>query len=181
MLWVHKAEGIFEMTTSITKPMTEPQFSYLIKLVGQAYADNAALRSAKLVEAAGYDFGAASAAIDALKAKLSGTPAAKPVKQMPAYVPPFGHYVIDGDTVQIKQPKHAGGPIYVFKNDCYVGAVGFKGNAVIASLDTPEKAHAAVVAYAQITGKCGVCNTKLTNPKSIAAGIGPICAKNYGM
>lgn len=174
------------MKTTSAKPMTEPQFTFLIKLIGQAYADNAALRSAKLVEAAGYDFAAASGAIDILKAKVYGTPGApkKPVAAMPAYVPPFGYYVIDGKIVQIKKPKFAGAPIYVYVDGNYAGAVGFKANAIIAPLDTPEKAYAAVIAYAAKTAesgtaKCGVCNTKLTDPKSIAAGIGPVCAKQY--
>lgn len=166
-----------------TKPMTEPQFGYLCKLIGQAYAADAAARSAELLKAAGYDFGSASVAIDALKAKVYGEPGqpkTKPVAVMPEYVPPFGSYLVDGSIVEIKKPKYTGGPIYVYKDGGYAGAVGFKGNAIIAPLSTLDIAHAAVIAYAKVTGKCGVCHTKLTDPKSIAAGIGPHCAKKYG-
>ena len=37
----------------------------------------------------------------------------------------------------------------------------------------------AVKAYAKITGRCGVCNRKLEDPDSVAAGIGPICAQGF--
>lgn len=154
------------MPTTGTKPMTEPQFKFLIGLIGQAYAGNATLRAAKLVEAAGYDFSTASTQIDHLKAKVFGTPGqpkAKPVAIMPEYVPPFGSYLIDGSIVDVKKPKYDGAPIYVYKDGAYAGAVGFKANAIIASLDSDETAHAAVIAYAKATGKCGVCHTKLTD------------------
>lgn len=34
--------------------------------------------------------------------------------------------------------------------------------------------------YGREIGRCGVCNRTLTQPESIAAGIGPICAANTG-
>jgi hypothetical protein len=38
---------------------------------------------------------------------------------------------------------------------------------------------AAVIAYGQKTGTCGCCGRKLTNPDSIEAGIGPVCASKF--
>jgi hypothetical protein len=38
---------------------------------------------------------------------------------------------------------------------------------------------AAVIAYGRKTGTCGCCGRKLTNPVSIEAGIGPICASKF--
>lgn len=38
---------------------------------------------------------------------------------------------------------------------------------------------AAVIAYGRKTGTCGCCGRKLTNPASIEAGIGPICASRF--
>ena len=38
----------------------------------------------------------------------------------------------------------------------------------------------ALVAYGLSTGTCGVCSRKLTNPESIAEGIGPVCAAKAG-
>lgn len=39
-------------------------------------------------------------------------------------------------------------------------------------------AHAKI--HGQRYGKCSVCNRDLTDPESIEAGIGPICASNFG-
>ena len=41
--------------------------------------------------------------------------------------------------------------------------------------------NAAGKMYAQQSGKCYVCNRLLTNPLSIASGIGPICASRIGV
>lgn len=35
----------------------------------------------------------------------------------------------------------------------------------------------ALVAYGRLTGVCGVCGRKLTDPESVRAGIGPVCAE----
>lgn len=37
------------------------------------------------------------------------------------------------------------------------------------------------VAYGKQTGKCCICARELTDPASVEAGIGPICASNWGM
>ena len=37
----------------------------------------------------------------------------------------------------------------------------------------------AAVRYGRATGSCGCCGRELTDPKSIAAGIGPICSENW--
>jgi hypothetical protein len=159
-------------------PMTEAQFGFLIKLITQAHP-NPASRSAALVSAAGFDFPTASAAIDALKATVKGMPAPAPV--LPAYLPPFGHYLIDGKHVHVKAAKYGTAPL-VIVDETWLGVVGkhASATAAIAKLDSVEAAYAYVVAYAEKTHKCGVCNTKLTDPKSIAAKIGPVCAKKYG-
>lgn len=40
--------------------------------------------------------------------------------------------------------------------------------------------HAAVVKYAALTDRCGVCNTHLEDETSIARGMGPVCAAKFG-
>lgn len=39
---------------------------------------------------------------------------------------------------------------------------------------------AAALSFGRRTGRCSVCSRTLTDPKSIAAGIGPICAERFG-
>lgn len=164
-------------------PMTEAQFSYLIKLITQAHTDPAG-RANALVTSAGFNFAQASAAIDGLKATLKLQPPAAaptPAPVIPAYLPPFGHYLIDGKHVHVKQPKWGAMPL-VIVNEVWLGVVAkhAAATAAIAKLDSAEAAYGYVVAFAKATSKCGVCHTKLTDPKSIAAGIGPWCAKKYG-
>lgn len=43
-----------------------------------------------------------------------------------------------------------------------------------------EHAQLFAVAYGKRTGRCGICGRELTDPASIAAGIGPICAQRFG-
>lgn len=38
----------------------------------------------------------------------------------------------------------------------------------------------AAIAYGRTSGECSICGRELTNKESIALGIGPICAGNYG-
>jgi hypothetical protein len=178
------------MTTQTTKVMTEPQFKYLIKLTGMAYASDAKVRAAQLIALAGLDFAGASTRIDELKAIVYKTPAVHTpayapkvaeAKVIPAYVPPFGSYMIRGVEVEIKKPKYSWGSPSVIVDGKYVGYVGqSKANAAFSALQNESDALSAVIQYAKVTHKCGVCHTKLTDPKSIAAGIGPVCAKKYG-
>lgn len=166
-------------------PMTEPQFSYLIGLIGKVYAGDAAGRTKALLEAAGLDFNGASAKIDLYKAADKGTPAAvatvAAVQQVLGYDIPAGHYMVDGQHVWVKKGKY-GGP-----KSLEVGGKWFaylSGQKAIAWLNehlaTEETAYACVLEYSKVTHKCGVCNTKLTDPKSITAGIGPQCKSKYG-
>lgn len=175
------------MTTQTHKTMTEPQFKYLIKLTGQAYSATPAIRAAKLIELAGLDFTSASARIDELKVIVFGTPktvsytpkAAEP-KVIPAYVPPCGSYMVRGVEVELKKPKYSWATPSVIVDGKYVGYVGqAKANAAFSALQSEADALDAVVAYAKVTHKCGVCHKALTDPVSIANGIGPVCAKKY--
>ena len=47
-------------------------------------------------------------------------------------------------------------------------------------LNVADDVLAAAVAYGQETGQCSACGRELTNPESIAAAIGPICADRFG-
>jgi hypothetical protein len=49
-------------------------------------------------------------------------------------------------------------------------------DALRSIMDDPK---AAAVAYGQLVGKCAICNRTLEDADSIAAGIGPICAKRF--
>lgn len=77
------------------------------------------------------------------------------------------------------------GGLYIFENKNYVGKITKDGVAVdienedILNLleDANENLIELAKAYGYETGCCSVCNIKLSDPISIALGIGPICLK----
>jgi Family of unknown function (DUF6011) len=81
------------------------------------------------------------------------------------------------------------GAVYVKEGDLYLGKV--LGGRFQKSRDcSPEKAveivdfaadpHTAAVAYGKQFGRCAVCAKELSDPDSVARGIGPVCAERYG-
>ena len=53
-------------------------------------------------------------------------------------------------------------------------------DAVLAILRTCADPHAEAIAYGKEFGVCCCCNRTLTDPKSVAKGIGPVCEKTFG-
>ena len=53
------------------------------------------------------------------------------------------------------------------------------GDHAAALLDILRDPAAAAARYGLELGRCGVCNTELTDPESRALGIGPVCRKRY--
>lgn len=99
------------------------------------------------------------------------------------------------ERVAVKQSKHAG-VLYVY--DRLVGGErgGYAGKIVDGKFVRTREANpdlgealravaadpvAAAVAYGRSTGTCCLCGRELTDPDSVRAGIGPICAGNWGM
>lgn len=81
------------------------------------------------------------------------------------------------------------GAIYVKQDAEYLGKIqkskfiarptcGEERSARIIELASDPAA--AAKAHGLKTGVCSCCGRGLTDPKSVAAGIGPVCAKNYG-
>lgn len=59
----------------------------------------------------------------------------------------------------------------------YMGTQGSAG-AILARI--AEHPRAAAMLYGEVTGHCPKCGAELTDPKSVAAKIGPVCAKTWG-
>lgn len=59
---------------------------------------------------------------------------------------------------------------------------GVKIAAIVAELTTIEADPAkAITDHGKVTGVCGCCGRTLTDPASVEAGIGPVCAKKFGI
>lgn len=89
-------------------------------------------------------------------------------------------------------PEHGrnAGSLYVTKDGEYFGKL--TGGKFFATREAPEtiieqlrelaKDPLAVgVAYGRMTGRCCACGRELTDPVSVANGIGPICESNWGL
>jgi hypothetical protein len=81
------------------------------------------------------------------------------------------------------------GAIYVKSEGVYLGKV--VGGKLFTSRDASQDnvtqmtevladPRSAAIAYGKTFGKCSVCNKDLSDPESVAQGIGPICAKRFG-
>lgn len=97
-----------------------------------------------------------------------------------------GEYVFKLATAVSNNP----GFLYVYKDRAYMGKISPAGK-LIASHDASATTiaeiteigrdpFAAAVSHGRLTGKCSICGRELTDPKSIAAAIGPTCAKGMG-
>jgi len=99
---------------------------------------------------------------------------------------------LDLDTFDFKPAKATGknpGAIYVCEAGEYLGKVvagkfhasrecgDERRERILAAAADP---HAAAIAFGKRTGTCSCCRRTLTDPNSIAAGIGPICATKHG-
>jgi hypothetical protein len=81
------------------------------------------------------------------------------------------------------------GALYVTEHGQYLGKVmGGRFFKVRECGDTQEQQVVALIndpvgaaeAYGHLTGHCCICSRELTNPESVARGIGPICADKFG-
>lgn len=81
------------------------------------------------------------------------------------------------------------GAVYVTRDGAYLGKIAagkfmrsFECDAVIETevVKVASDPRQAAIAYGQKFGSCSCCGRELTNPESIALGIGPVCASKFG-
>lgn len=81
------------------------------------------------------------------------------------------------------------GCIYVKAGETYLGKITPEGRLQTSRDGGAREAEivevckdplAAAKLYGIQTGRCGCCGRELTDPESVAAGIGPVCAERYG-
>lgn len=97
-----------------------------------------------------------------------------------------GEFVFSYAGEDSKNPGH----VYIKLGGNYKGKITpagkFFGVREITSAETAEVARigrdplAAAIEHGRLTGACAICSRKLTDPKSVERGIGPICAENFG-
>jgi hypothetical protein len=128
----------------------------------------------------------ASAIIDALKI-LPAKPVAAPAPRADAASVPDGKYALVGEdgilrfyqVDNVTSGKWAGWTfVKVQAGSDYFPIKGNAKTAILAKIAADPKA--AMARYGHELGHCGKCGRELTNPESILAGLGPICAGRLG-
>lgn len=155
---------------------SEAAFGYMVKLIGQAFAGQPQHKHTLLVEAAGFTAQQVSDTIDKLKKGLAAAEPA-PVTTLANGKTIAGTYLVDGKIYKVKIGKGSGAPYLLAEDGTYLGAK--KGNAPAILAKIAADGMDLAIAYGKATGVCGMCNTKLTHPKAVAAGIGPDCSMNH--
>jgi hypothetical protein len=181
------------MTTTTHRPATEKQVAFVRTLIGQVCSAEIALDPENGPEAAlaleqgieeaielnEFALTDASATIERLKARLSylrakGACAAAKAPKSPLV--DVGFYYADG-TVYRVVPNQAKTSRYAKRLNFATGqwnyAAGVIGRLTAADALTTEQAAALGHQY----DRCVCCGAELSDPDSVARGIGPVCAK----
>ena len=161
-----------------TGPASEAAFAFAVKLIKQAHTDPGN-RAEALLALAEANAGQVSVLIDMLKVVVAGqksSTAANAVMDKIAKQPIAGWYLVDGTKYQVKISKLSKIAYLLTEDGGYMGA---KGHAEPILAKIAATGMDLAIAYGKATGTCGICSKTLTDPKSIEAGIGPVCAKKF--
>jgi hypothetical protein len=112
-----------------------------------------------------------------LRAQEAGIPAQRVAEPRPEV--PSGRYAVAGEDGHTKfyrvANKDGHYTVYVFASTAQHRIQGWSAAKAILRKIEADGPQAAMIRFGLEMGSCGKCGTKLTDPESIAAGIGPIC------
>lgn len=166
-------------TTYVHTPASDKQIAFLTKLVAER-PEHANVDIPALV-ARGLDKRTASLMIDGILKSTAPKPRTD-VADVPA-----GYYALvngnDGKTYffKVDRPTEGKWAGYTFlrrisgENELKVGRT--EQNQILAAI--ARNPLEAAKRYGHETGSCGICHRRLTDAKSVAEGIGPVCAKKF--
>lgn len=181
-------------TQTAPKPVTEAQTRFLRRLAHEVTGDGDGYVAAiNKKYADGLTTTAASAEIKHLKSLQGGArPLVQPKQKKAAATTsaPAGRYAVDlpddGGSLLVEVSKPSSGPWagYTFVKTVPLmsevapepikGAVAVK---VLAAIEDNPRGCAGM--YGRITGRCGQCNRRLSDPSSISLGVGPECMGRF--
>lgn len=156
---------------STVYPASEKQVTFLTRLLSEkAISDET---RAKIGDPSTLEGKTASKVIDWLL-KQPGAAGAEAMVKANIAALDVGMYAKEGEIYRVKRSKSSGN-LYavILRGSFFDYAPGALRTLAPEDRMTLEQAKA----YGQQTGICCVCAAVLTDPKSIAAGIGPICGK----
>lgn len=182
------------MTTLTHKfyPATTRQVEYIEDLLPQGGLTDKELNSARAELEDGLDKQTASAWIERLLSRRQEFGRKQREREAienneGSFAPiPAGHYAVTGndgttDFYRVDRPEHGKWKGFVFVklqlSEEYV-RLPIKTQVAISKKIEEEGPEKSSKKYGRELGRCGVCHRTLTNPDSIARGIGPVCAGN---
>lgn len=169
------------MTTTTSRQATDRQRDYLRSLLGRVGQDVAVADLGDLTSKA------ASALIDALIEQAKKLPVTPPPVDVDPDLTPAGCYRLrfSGSDLNVKIDRPTSGRWAGFVFVKTLDEHGFEQRlsradtkgvlTAIAEMGAKESS----AEYGRYSGVCGVCHRTLTNPDSIQAGIGPVCASRF--
>lgn len=163
------------MTYTLKNPTGAPSeaaFKFAVDLVNKANCSDPAAKLATLESLPGMTAQQIADMISLLKPIVAKQGAA--VADIPPAKVVEGWYLVDGQKVKVKYSKKGYPHIY---EPTFIHGASQEGSKIIAAIEANGAALA--IEYGKATGTCGVCSKTLTNPDSIAAGIGPICQGKF--
>lgn len=174
-------DGATALVNPNRRQPTEPMLSYVTALAQSELADPAAL----LAQLPTMDFYEVGRQIDRLKKlRTERLNAAVTDAKAKVLAIPAGRYaVVVADKVRLYRVRISSGSkrpylvALVGNGERYMGTQGSAG-AILARI--AEDPKVAAMLYGEVTGHCSKCGAELTDPKSVAAKIGPVCAKTWG-
>lgn len=89
-----------------------------------------------------------------------------------------GFYLVNAGAFKVTRSKESG-RLYAKKLDLETGKFEYDKGAIFKLRPETRMTKEQAAAYGRETGICMICNRTLTDPKSIAQGIGPICIKGF--
>lgn len=165
-------------------PATEKQVDYIKFLLTSRVADAARAASIGQRIADGtMDRQFASEAITYLKAQPKAAAAPKAYDKKPEAVLTEGMYRMDGDIYRVQRSRESGN-LYakvMILPDFPGDKPGFEyaPGAIRRLTEADRMTLSEAKAWGVETGICCVCGAFLTDPESVEAGIGPVCAKRF--
>lgn len=156
------------------RPATDKQLAYLRSLTERVHGDQAeaALRELDNNAAPTLTSADASQRIDAALKALATAP--RPRSSSPQLGP--GVYRHNGGVYRVFPAQGSGRLIAKLYVD---GSWEYAGAAHRLLRAEERMSLEDVKAFGVDTGMCGICGRTLTNPESVAAGIGPVCASKF--
>lgn len=89
-----------------------------------------------------------------------------------------GFYLVNAGAFKVKRSQSTG-RLYAMKLDLDTGKFEYDKGAIYNLRPETRMTKEQAAAHGRKTGICMICSRTLTDPKSIAAGIGPICLKGF--